>query len=629
MKNIYLFQANDPSGTGQFVTHWLPYTIAKIWSYSNSIPEVTDYWRAAEFYFEKLPIKEYLEMMDKPALCAFSTYAWNRNYHKQISKAIKEKWPECVIVFGGPEVADDPDRLLEFFNDYPHIDYCINGEGEIAFANLLQFLTIGNFYIDLLNPNPLPKGVSNREYATGVKSDRIMDLDTLPSPYLNGVLDSIVAKHPDKKWSAVAETSRGCPFKCTFCDWGGLTFSKTKKMEMDVVFDEVTWLADNKVAYVYISDANFGIFNKRDFDIIKHMVAERERTGFPEALNFNWQKNSTEETFEMFKYLADSGMDRGFTLSVQSMSDEVLENIKRKNMEINNLSHILHLCNVHGISTYSELILGLPGETYETWTKGYNKLLNLGQHHCIETYPALSILNSELNSKESLEKYQIETSEVPNPFNYHANDAVVTEYETYIKSTNTLPHDDLINCLMYSWMITTFHSYGLTEVISRWVNKVNGIPFSVFYRDFLEWIQADPFISELYKTTEAEFRSHYQSDGHGITFSMYRAIIEIHKNYDVVDQSIKDFLKTYHYLVPEEVQRFNYEYTIKNGAPLNKEVEFDIPVWHILNDLEHDDTKCTYKFTTLIDTEGWDFYDTLYFKRRQGAGRYKIIIAEE
>ena len=62
------------------------------------------------------------------------------------------------------------------------------------------------------------------------------------------------------------ETNRGCPFQCTFCDWGSATKTKVRKWERDRLFKEIEWFADNKIPYIDCCDANFGIFVERDLE---------------------------------------------------------------------------------------------------------------------------------------------------------------------------------------------------------------------------------------------------------------------------------------------------------------------------------------------------------------------------
>ena len=68
-----------------------------------------------------------------------------------------------------------------------------------------------------------------------------MDLDVLPSPHLTGVFDHIVKNNSNYKFHMTLETNRGCPYQCTFCDWGSLTYNKIKKFDIDRVFAEIEW----------------------------------------------------------------------------------------------------------------------------------------------------------------------------------------------------------------------------------------------------------------------------------------------------------------------------------------------------------------------------------------------------
>ena len=118
-----------------------------------------------------------------------------------------------------------------------------------------------------------------------------MDLD-IPSPYTNGFFDGIIKDNPDIKWSTTLETNRGCPFKCSFCDWGSLTYSKIKKFPVPKVYQEIEWLGKNKIEYIFVADANFGVFPERDSEIVDVMLEVQDKYNYPKVFNANWHKNS-------------------------------------------------------------------------------------------------------------------------------------------------------------------------------------------------------------------------------------------------------------------------------------------------------------------------------------------------
>ena len=172
--------------------------------------------------------------MLKLDVVAFSTYVWNKNYNYELAKLLKRKKPEILTIFGGPEI---PITDKEIFKKYPFMNVVIKGEGEITLKNLL---------IAIKDATPC-KGIKGLLYIdhfgklidTG-DADRIQNLDQIPSPYLTGVFDKIMADNPDVEWNVTIETNRGCPYSCTFCDWG--LEEKLRRFSMKRVKDEIDWM---------------------------------------------------------------------------------------------------------------------------------------------------------------------------------------------------------------------------------------------------------------------------------------------------------------------------------------------------------------------------------------------------
>lgn len=589
MKHIHFFQVNFPIGFGRFQTHWLPYAVARLWSYAKTDEAIANSYTAANFAFERIPVDEYVAGIDKIDIAAFSSYVWNENYNLKLAEKIKQMFPDCKIVFGGPQVPDEPTKFLQ---QHTFVDHVFHGESEYTFKEFLK----GNIT------------------EKSIKGIRIDDLDTIVSPFLDGVMDDIVAKHPNKNFSVTLETNRGCPYACTFCDWGSLTYSKVKKFSTDVVKAEIEWISRNGIKFVDVADANFGIFKERDFDILRHMIEYKNKYGYPETYSFNWQKNSTEQTLEMVKYLTNNNSARGMTLSVQSMSNDVLENIKRKNMEVSNYEKILQECNVKNIQTYTELILGLPGETYESWINGVDKLLTTGQHNNIEVWLCQMLVNAELSSAASKERHGIETALIKN---YISGDTQDLEGIEVVRSTNTLSYNELLDCYMYSWMITNYHSFGWTQIISRWLNVVYGVAYKDFYNKLFKELETHDYYREVRNNVHCAFETGIiQQKG------MHYYIAEFQKKLHMNRQETLAFVKefaTHNYDIPHDVLEFT-EYFVSdynNQTAMSK--TFELPVWSIINNIE---PKYTYNFkiTQAVETEK-EYYDSFYFRRRKGWGK--------
>src|SRR5262249_30735181 len=93
--------------------------------------------------------------------------------------------------------------------------------------------------------------------------ERITDLDSIPSPYLT---DWFQRQDAERWIAAIIETNRGCPYSCTFCDWGAATASKIRLFSTERVFAEIDWVSKNRIEVLWFADSNFGIF-PRDIDI--------------------------------------------------------------------------------------------------------------------------------------------------------------------------------------------------------------------------------------------------------------------------------------------------------------------------------------------------------------------------
>lgn len=102
------------------------------------------------------------------------------------------------------------------------------------------------------------------------------------------MFDKIIKNNPDVLWAMTMETNRGCPHRCTYCDWGGLTYTKVRHFDIQRVKDDIEW-AKNNVGFIFNADANFGMFKERDLEIAK-LFREAADEGNLEAINIQYSK---------------------------------------------------------------------------------------------------------------------------------------------------------------------------------------------------------------------------------------------------------------------------------------------------------------------------------------------------
>ena len=629
MKKISLVQPNFNWGPVGLDIYYLPYSAGVLWAYVNKFDDIKKQYSFGEFVWRRDRIEEVVQRLQSCDVVGFSTYVWNRNYNYILAERLREVNPDCLIIFGGPEVeVTDPDIFIK----HPFIDVVVKQEGEHSFYSVLT----GNYNVPGLLVN------NNGSLLDTGPSQRVQNLNDIPSPYLTGVFDNLIEQYPDIIWNTTLETNRGCPYQCTFCDWGSLTYSKVKKYNLEQIFNEIEWFAKIKTEFVGFTDANFGIFPDRDMLIAQKLVEQKKATGYPKMLNLSWAKNQKQSVVDIIAELTNGGFNSGLNLSLQTLTDDVLKNIKRKNLEMNRVQEVFELCDKRGIPCFTELILGLPGETLSTWKKVFYDLYDFGNHTGISVYQCQLIENAEMNLHQ-IDEYDVKSVRVADYFEsgYYEDD--IKEDNAIVVSTRDLPIEDMISAYMFTWFQKTFHIEGLTNYIARFLNKFMGESYENFYNKFEQYILQDDWFSNEYQRVYTSVKQWYtegEIDKHSIgsilvngeniqvstlyrlhvddkldyTFDLINKFLKLHYPIDFVD-GLVDFQKN-STIVYEKL----HKYPISNTYTHNF---YD----YIVNNQDLDQNT-TIQFNNR-DTEVVDkdiFVQRIWFRRRDGYGKAKITV---
>ena len=479
-KNIYLVQVSAVYGES-VKTAYLPYASGCLAAYAWSDPKIADNCNLGRFIFIRENIEHAVDSLEEPFLVGFSSYIWNMEYNREFARRLKEKYPECIIVFGGHNV----DPYGKDLADMPWCDIVIHGEGEKPFKDLL-LTYINNGSLAEVN------NISYKDNGRIINTEKTppCNIEDFPSPYLSGCFDSIIEKSGISP-SIIWETNRGCPNRCAFCDWGALK-AKVRHFPMERIKAELDWMVKNKVEYVYCADANFGLF-PRDTEIADLIIKYRDTHGYPQVFKTNYTKNRDEVVFEISSKLIDKGIGKSPTLSFQSLSPRVLDAIGRSNMELEHFKNLMVKYNSANVPVYSELILGLPEETYDSFADGICTLLDCGQHTCIGIYPCELLPNSLLADSSYMEKYGIKT--VRTPFSqYHCKPVAddVSELSNIIVSTNSMNIDDWRRSFIFSICVQAFHNLGLTRALAMYLRHEKNISYKDFYEKLIDWLNNQP-----------------------------------------------------------------------------------------------------------------------------------------
>lgn len=478
MKNVYLVQPNNSLSGSLF----LPYSIGSIAAYSFNNPEICKFYKLGEFIFTKLPVEEALIKTDSPDIVGFSCYMWNIEYNLVLASEIKKKYPECVIVFGGPQIPDD----VSYLKEYDYIDVLIHGEGEVAFFELLKAIKNNEDFDKIFNIS-----FRDNDGYTKTKHHQTCDLSTLPSPYFEGYFDYIIndPEFSDVQFDAVIETNRGCPYKCIYCCWAGNKDS-FREFTYERIQKDLEWISKNKISYCICADSNFGIL-ERDEKIVDYLIALKEKYGYPKKFETTAAKNKDDLVFRINKKLDSVSLNRGISVAVQSMSPKVLEIIGRKNMNVNSLSEQLELYRNAGMYTYTDIILGLPGETFESFSNGLFSVIEAGQHNSINVNRCEFLPNTIMYSDEFKSRYGIKTVKshlCQNHSKVHEEVFFGSRSELVVE-TNTMTCEDWRSALRLSVCVQAFHCFGLLRFLAIYLRKAKGIYYKDFYLKLFSWIE--------------------------------------------------------------------------------------------------------------------------------------------
>ena len=473
MKNIYLVQVSFEL-PGDNIIRYFPYSVGVVWSYATTFESIRKNYSLKEIIFLKEPLEDIVARLDNPAVFVLSAYIWNENYNINLAKAVKDKWPKCKIIIGGPSV---PNNDTHFFQKNPWIDYLIHHEGEISFSGLLRSFVDDK---DVMEVPGISMNVAGKMHSTGT-SKRIDDLSGIPSPYTSGLFDDVLkkAKAQGIKLNGIIETNRGCPFQCTFCDWGGTTFSKIKKFNLDRITGEIEWFGRNQVELITNADANFGIFKERDTDITNVLIDVKAKYGYPMIFDTNWSKNTNDTCVTLAQRMLDAKMMRRFTAAVQSMNPDTLKAIKRVNLDGAQLDNVAYTAKERGVSVSTELIIGLPEETYDTWRSGVIKLMK--DNFIIEAYPLSMLPNSHLSDPAYKKQYGLKTKTIKSYYSH-----VIDETQDVVIATKDIDENTMKKIYVWTWFVGLLEQNGFTNFISRYLDKRHNISFEKFYEYLID-----------------------------------------------------------------------------------------------------------------------------------------------
>ena len=476
MKNIYLFELSDVFANQVY----LPYSSGVVWSYIKNNPIIKKNYQLKDWFFARDNASNIINKIENPSVLLFSCFMWNWNLNCEIAKVIKEKYPNCLIIYGGQHQPLS-DRNKGFFKKYPYIDILIHGEGEETVEKIL--LKSDN----LKEIIGITLNLNNKEFITPSRK-RLDEIKDCPSPFLDGSFDWIIKKNKeDKNYSfhATVESARGCPFSCAFCEIGEQYYQKIKT-SYEKTKREIDWLAKNKIEYITDANSNFGIMFGPDYDLAKYVVEVKKKYGYPKAFRVTWAKGQADKVLQIAKLFEEAGVQKGMTIALQSMNKKVLTAIQRKNVDGGKLREFIQTYEKENISSYVELIWGLPEETLESFINGVTYIMEEGYHNYLDIHLMMLLPNAPISEPGYKERYGLKTMKAQPRFSHRSNpEQLVDDTVEFVTEANSFTKEDWIEGHQFRWLIIFGHYLGSLQFIARGLKKIYSIGYKEFYTKLL------------------------------------------------------------------------------------------------------------------------------------------------
>lgn len=299
-------------------------------------------------------------LREQPDIVAFSVYLWNRRESLDLVDALAAARPGIRLVAGGPEISFDGPEL---FARHPGLTALVRGEGEFPFRALLEAWAAGR------DPGVIPRLCrrAGDRLLEGPDAPPLAALDDLPSPFQAGLVDLT-------RGLVYYETSRGCPFRCSFCL--SARDSRLRTFSLPRVFADLAWLIEREVPQVKLVDRTFNSDPARARAIFA-FIRERNR-----ASRFHFEIAAhllDEETLALLDTIPPGWFQ--FEIGVQSTVEATLRAVDRP-VALERLEAVVHRLKRAGrVTLHLDLVAGLPGEGLADFRTSLDRVAALAPDH--------------------------------------------------------------------------------------------------------------------------------------------------------------------------------------------------------------------------------------------------------
>ena len=434
----------------------------------------------------------------RPDILGMANYCWNKNLSYSIMSFAKETIPQVICVAGGPEFPSQLADRSDYLKKRPAIDFFAFGEGERPFSGLVQKVLKGTARDDLRS-TPIDGLMSihpkTGETVQGSPLPPFGNLDVIPSPYLNYLMD----KWFTGEYAPSIETTRGCAFTCGFCVAGQPSFSHLSVFSVERIREELVYVAQrmkaNPHVLLSIVDSNFGM-TTHDEAIAEYIREMQDEYGWPNAFDVTTGKMH----YNRILHIAERLRNRmSVSCSVQSLNQETLAVIKRRNVPMPEYSAIQSELKRRGMASAAGLIVPMPMETKQSFFDGIKQLFNAGVENIVP-YTTMLLKSTYLDSAECREKYKMQTRFrlLPRQFGEYIGRKCF-EIEEVCVATSTMTFQEYLDCRGFAFVSAMFSSEQF-DLLHRHLKELDLDKYDFLHRLWMTMQQRDHVLFPVYES---------------------------------------------------------------------------------------------------------------------------------
>ncbi len=408
----------------------------------------------AQKYMDEIEIAEYtinqqaddilMDLYEKqPDVLCFSCYIWNLTYVEDLVREIKKIFPHMPIWLGGPEVSYDAGSVLARL---PEVTGVMCGEGEATFLELVEHYHDEKSLADI-------KGIAYRDKGGNLCVNEwreTIDLSTVPFVYgdMNDFKNKII----------YYESSRGCPFSCSYC------LSSIDKClrfrDLELVKRELQFFIDEKVPQVKFVDRTFNCNHKHAMAIWKYIMEHDQG-----ITNFHFEVAAdllNEEELQLIAKMRPGLIQ--LEIGVQSTNEATIKEIRRT-MRFGEVARIVQRIQQSGnVHQHLDLIAGLPHEDIESFRHSFDDVYQLHPQQLQLGF--LKVLKGSY-MEEQKEAYGLVYKSRP-------------PYE--VLHTNWLSYADIMELKMVENMVEVYYNSGQFAYTLRRLEQEFASPYELYFQ---------------------------------------------------------------------------------------------------------------------------------------------------